>query len=849
MTWEKRTAGAPDRARRFALPAGGLRIAGVRPPLGTYLAGIGAGILGLAGVAFLALSDSGLPPALLAAAVLALGLGLGGALLRVRTLTAAGWAEVQRAETEVRNLRALVAASPDPWCAWSTGGAQAASPRFAEALAIPEARRLEDVETALDPSDAAALHGSFRHLQETGEPFLLTVRRADGERVFQLAGRRAGTGDGERFDLLWLRDMTATATDLARGVEARNRAEEECRRLSLALDTVPVPVWLRGTDLSIVWCNRAFARLLDADPRAVVDLGLELPGGALALPPRDLAMRARNGAHAETESRYLVVDGDRRLFRLTEMPLDRPDLQLGFGLDITGEQEIADELERHVSAHAEVLEQLGSAIAIFGADTRLRFYNRAYAQLWGLDEVWLDSEPGYGELLEDMRARRKLTEQVDFPRWKRQRLAQFTSLLEPEEEMVHLPDGRTLRTLTVPHPFGGLMFVQEDVTHTLALESSYNTLMAVQQETLDNLEEAVAVFGGDGRLKLHNPAFLRLWGLGEADLAGEPHIAALVERVRPLMDVGGDWAARRAELVAGLLDRMPRTSRMERVDGSVLTYSQVPLPDGAVLFSAMDVTDSVRVEQALRATNEALETADRLKSEFIANVSYQLRTPLNAIMGFAEILNNQYFGPLNPRQIEYARGVLEASRRLLALVNDILDLATIEAGFMVLERAPVEIAGLLNGVATLTRDWARQQELDLRTDIPAGIGTLEADEKRLKQALFNLVSNAVRFTPAGGRIVLSARREGDAVVLGVRDTGIGIPQDDQQRVFGRFERAHHQSRSGGAGLGLSLVKSIIELHGGRVEIESAPEHGTEVRCRLPTGPALAEPVAGSASAG
>lgn len=848
MTWEIRTAGATDGARRFDLSREGLRVDGVKPPLGTYLAGIGAGILGLAGLSFLALSGSALPPVLLAAAVLTLVLGLGIGLLRVHAAAGAGWAEAQRAGTEVRSLRALVAASPDPWCAWSTGGAHAASPRFAEALGIAAVQRLEDVETALAPSDAAALHGSFRHLQETGQPFLLTVHRADGERVFQLAGGRADGNDGERFDLLWLRDTTPAAADMARVGEARRRAEEQCQRLSLALDAVPVPVWLRGADLSIVWCNRAFARLLDADPRAVVEQGLELPGGALAQPPRDLAVRVRNGGRTEAESRYLVVEGDRRLFRLIEMPLERPDLQLGYGLDVTGEQEIADELERHVSAHAEVLEQLGSAIAIFGADTRLRFYNRAYAQLWGLDEVWLDSEPTYGELLEDMRARRKLTEQVDFPRWKRQRLALFTSLLEPQEDMVHLPDGRTLRSLTVPHPFGGLMFVQEDVTHTLALESSYNTLMAVQQETLDNLAEAIAVFGGDGRLKLHNPAFLRLWHLTEADLAGEPHIVSLIERVRPLLDLGGDWAARRADVVSGLLDRVPRTSRMERVDGIVLTYSQVPLPDGAVLFSALDITDSVRVEQVLRATNETLEAADRLKSEFIANVSYQLRTPLNAIMGFAEILNNQYFGPLNTRQIEYAKGVLEASRRLLALVNDILDLATIEAGFMVLERAPVDIAGLLNSVALLTRDWARQQELDLRTEIPADIGMLEADEKRLKQALFSLVSNAVKFTPPGGRIVLAARREGDEVVLSVRDTGIGIPRADQQRVFGRFERAHNQPRTGGAGLGLSLVKSFVELHGGRVEMDSEPEHGTVVRCRLPVLPPLQPAEAGRAVA-
>jgi signal transduction histidine kinase len=240
----------------------------------------------------------------------------------------------------------------------------------------------------------------------------------------------------------------------------------------------------------------------------------------------------------------------------------------------------------------------------------------------------------------------------------------------------------------------------------------------------------------------------------------------------------------------------------------------------------------------LRERNAALEAADRLKAEFIANVSYQLRTPLNAIMGFAEILTNQYFGTLNDRQIEYSRAVLDSGQRLLLLINDILDLATVEAGFMVLERAPLDLDGVLNGVAALTRDWARKEGLRLEIDTPGDLGTIEGDEKRLKQALFNLISNAIKFTPPGGEIVLAGRREPGAAVLSVSDTGIGIPPEDQDRVFGRFERANPQARQTGAGLGLSLVRSFIELHGGHVEIDSAVDRGTVIRCVLPVSGVL-----------
>jgi signal transduction histidine kinase len=255
-----------------------------------------------------------------------------------------------------------------------------------------------------------------------------------------------------------------------------------------------------------------------------------------------------------------------------------------------------------------------------------------------------------------------------------------------------------------------------------------------------------------------------------------------------------------------------------------------------VLLTCLDVTDTARVERALRERNEALETAGQLKSEFIANVSYELRTPLNGIIGFAEILANQYFGTLNQRQLDYSRGILDSSHRLLSLINDILDLATIEAGYLVLETGPVDVSEMLQAIMTLTRERARNQDLDLALACPAAIGTIEGDERRLKQALFNLISNAIKFTPSGGSIKVEARREGGDLLLAVSDTGVGIPSADRVRIFEKFERGNAQLPQSGAGLGLSLVKSLIELHGGAVEIDSAPGSGTIVTCRLPATP-------------
>ncbi|MBM3560662.1 MAG: HAMP domain-containing histidine kinase [Alphaproteobacteria bacterium] len=254
------------------------------------------------------------------------------------------------------------------------------------------------------------------------------------------------------------------------------------------------------------------------------------------------------------------------------------------------------------------------------------------------------------------------------------------------------------------------------------------------------------------------------------------------------------------------------------------------------LFSYLDVSDRHRVERALRERNEALGATDQLKSEFVANISYELRRPLNTIIGFAEVLSGNMFGALNGRQAEYVDGILESSETLLELINDILDLASIEAGYFELETAPVDVKSMMTGVFALNHEQARANELELALDCPDDIGVIVADERRLKQVLFNLVSNAIKFTPAGGRIELSADRKGDHIAFAVSDTDIGIPEEEHSRVLRKFERGRNplgRQTGTGAGLGLSLVKSIVELHGGELAIRSAVDQGTTVTCRIP----------------
>lgn len=692
---------------------------------------------------------------------------------------------------------------------------------------------LQDVYDALQPASAEKLQQPMRELRDKGEEFAAQILVKNSNRVLWLQGARYLQRGQPPASILWLRDISRFVDETKRQVEFLHQANSQLSEMRLLLEQAPFPMWLRGRDLAISWCNAAYAQAVGASMDEVLARQIELVPNNQRGKEKSLAEIAREKNGRASQQRHAVIDGQRRLLAITETCAGTEQQLLGYAIDKTQEAEQEAELKRHIKAHNDVLEQMAAPIAIYGADTRLKFYNRAYLKLWHTDENFLRTEPSMSDILEDLRARRKAPEQSDFVKYKKERLALFTSLIEPREDVMHLPDGTSLRIMAMPHPFGGIMFVHEDVTDKLALESSYNTLIAVQRETLDNLAEGIAVYGGDGKLKLYNPAYMRIWQFKEKELANHPHIGDLLEMKKPLLNYGHDWASFKKEAIAERLDRTTHAGRYERSDGSVIQYACVPLPDGAVLISYLDVTDSMRAEKALRETNIALAAADKLKSEFVANVSYQLRTPLNTIMGYAEILANGYFGALNERQLDYARTMMDASKKLLHLINDVLDLATIEAGRMALSRKPVAVKALLESALDMTAEWARQQSITLAMLCEDVNLSFEADEQRMKQVLFNLISNAIQYTPSGGAITLEAKKDGTWMAISITDNGMGIPPEDQQRIFGSFERANPEARQAGAGLGLSLVKSFIELHGGHIIIDSRKGHGTRITCMVP----------------
>ena len=675
----------------------------------------------------------------------------------------------------------------------------------------------------LMPRSAAALESAVAALRERGAAFDLVIEAQNGAPL-EVQGRKSAAHIIVRF--LSLSESQRVRARLK--LDNQRLAEAHGTMLGL-IDALNMPFWIRAKDGRLKWVNRAYAAAVEAaDPDAAVREGKEL----LGTQAREAIDRQHMAKPIFEQSLSTVIAGDRRVFAVTDFASGEG--SSGIAVDKSETEAIRAEYERMVRSHADTLDQLNTAVAIFDEHETLRFFNQAFQKLWELDHGFLASAPDNALLIDRLRSEGKIAEQPEWRRWKENLLSAYRSV-ESQEHWWHLPDGKTIRVIANPQPKGGVTWVFENLTEKMDLESRYQTAVRVQGETLDNLAEGVAVFGPDGRLRLSNPAFVALWGLSQDVVKPNVHVQA----IRDLCDqraADSPWGGFVAAITGFDDERRDRHGQTELTDGTVLRYAVIHLPNGQVMMTFVDVTDSVNVERALKEKNEALEKADQLKNDFVQHVSYELRSPLTNIIGFTELLSQPTTGPLTPRQRDYVEHVGSSSSVLLTIVNDILDLATVDAGIMQLEISEVPVDETIAAAAELIADRLEEHSIRLKIDARDAPKSFHGDETRIRQILYNLLSNAVNYAPDGSAIRLSCRGLEIGTEFSVHDDGPGMPPEILDTVFRRFEPRNNGGRRRGAGLGLSIVKSFVDLHGGSVRIETAPDQGTTVFCLFPINP-------------
>jgi signal transduction histidine kinase len=701
-------------------------------------------------------------------------------------------------------------------------------------------KKLDDLaqdEHGISPEDFAVLRESIETARASAGQVLCRVRTLGTGRAFEVRGGPAPPGEALGSLLLWFVDVSSAEEERVKLALRLRQTDAAVNSLTQVIEAAPFPMWYRGPDLRLGLVNSAFVQAVEGrDGADVIERGAELIDAEGDDGPLARAREAQANSRVVSRMQPAIIRGERRMLRLVDVPLSNGAVA-GFALDVQDLEEARAELARHIDAQRELADRMTAGTAQFDADRTLSFFNRPFAAMAQIDPEWLAEKPEFDRVIERMRDEHRLPETRDFPAWKDERRGWFTSAEEVIEEEWMLPAGDHIRVVAQPLPDGGLRLFLEDRTEQLRLASARDTLLRVRAATFDNLYEAISVFASDGRLYTWNRRFIDDWELDEEWLSSHPRVDELVPAMARKL-VNPITAAQIREMVRQTTnERQSSTGRISMTDGRHFQFAAVPLPDGNALLTMVDVTDSTRIESALRERAAALEEADRVKTDFVANMSYELRTPLTSIGGFAELLGGGYAGELSSKAGDYVSAILESVDRLSKLINDVLDLTTADARGVALEKERVDIGGLCRAAIEKAKPRAAEKSQKLEVEISTSAGHVFGDARRLRESIEHLLQNAMAYTDRKGRISLSAEGDKKEAVIRIADNGTGIDATDLPRVFNRFDRVAEAGVRGEAalGLGLPLTRQFIEAHGGTVEIESEKSKGTSVTLTIPRG--------------
>lgn len=686
-------------------------------------------------------------------------------------------------------------------------------------------------EGGFSPEHMQRLDEHVRLAQRTGKPFESSFAVAGSDRALAVAG---GLADSQIYPngaaLLWFFDRSEPHRDQARLSEEADAARDAFAALSGLIEAAPLPMWHRAPDGRLMLVNRAFVDAVAGDTaESVIAAGSELVENDAGRSAASVAQEAADKREAISRDVSVTIDGERRHMLVVDVPLGETGVA-GYAIDVQDLADTRSEHRRFVAAQRDMLDAMSAAVIQFDGEEIATFANLPFRRLFQIEEAWLGEDPDFPRVLDRMRDRSRLPEVRDFSAWRAERQGWFRHAEAVEENWL-LPDGTHLRVLAQPSPDGGLLLIFEDRTEQARLASSRDTLLQVRTATLNNLFEGIAVFAADGSLNLWNERFAEIWQADDKALAGHPHIDKLIGALAPSLVDPSKVAVMRETVRAATEKRARRDGRMRFADGRHFRFSTIPLPDGNALFSMLDISDSQRIERALRERNEALTEADAIKGRFLANMSYEFRTPLTSIQGFAEMLAAGLAGELGEQASDYVDAILQSVERLSGQINTVLDLSQGEAGALPIDKKPVKLGDALTALVKDHRGAAKKAKIDLRLDVRGSAGTIAADEKRLNQALGHVLGNAIAYVGEGGAVLLFADGRDDSARIVVSDDGPGMDAKAQAQALGRFEGQRGEGPVGR--LGLPLARQLIEAHGGRFELISQQGEGTMVTLELP----------------
>ena len=689
----------------------------------------------------------------------------------------------------------------------------------------------------LSGKDLASLEDKVRETQRTGNEFSLPLPIVGSPRRLLVIG---GIADAVIYPngaaLLWFFDSTDSLRELEKRTEESEKAKAAFAALAGLIESAPLPMWHRSPDMSLNFVNRAYVEAVGAaDGLQVVQYNIELLEPENGKTAASFATEAMQKGENVERVVSATLGAERRQLRVFDIPLGESGEAgvAGLAIDVQDLITARNEFRQLSDAQRHLLNMMSAGVVQFSYDYTLIFANLPFQRLFAFRDQWLTEKPEFARVLDRMRENGKLPEVRDFPAWREERENWFRNP-EPSEENWLLPDGTHLRVLAQPVPDGGLLLIFEDRTEQAQLASAHDILLRVRTATFDNLFEAIAVFASDGRISIWNRLFAETWGLPDDILIKHPRLDELL----PLM---AKHLKKQSQIsIIGELVRMTTANREQRrskaafVDNRIFHIATIPLPDGNALFTMLDMSDSLKIEQALRDRNAALQEADGIKAKFLANMSYEFRTPLTSISGFADLLKAGVAGDLNSQSLEYVEAILTSADRLTEQINTVLDYSQSEAGAMPIARETVNIQSWLNQIAESKSAFAIEKGVVLDLKLDEAKGTFSLDPKRMGQAVGQILDNAIRYHKKNGDVLLFARNGHDGLEIIVSDNGPGISAENQTIITSGGKRSQSLTEDPILkGLGLLLAKQLVETHNGHFRIESKQGEGSTIFMTLP----------------
>ena len=474
------------------------------------------------------------------------------------------------------------------------------SRRLAVILDLPDGinSKFDEVLRHFYKDDAEKIQKYASLLREDGVSFEDKFVIKSGK-TLNLCGARISGADGSVYgDIIWFRDISSDAAYVERLLEEQKILQNNLRNMENMADNLPYPVWLRNSNLALAAVNKKYAEFVGcADKKTILADNIEIDtGGSEEEKIRSLATKAQETNRPQNCNISRNKDGRHFCFEAIETPFhDEESLDkistVGILHDISEFDELKHNLKQHQNAHLEILGTLGTAFAVFDGNMKLSFYNQSFKSLWHLDDEWLENNRTYGNFLDNLREHGLLPEVPDYPAYKTEEQKKFSDIIEPKEDLLYLPDGRTLRRVCAPYMKGGLVFAFEDISDRLATSREYNMLQSVQQEILDNVSDAVLIFGSNGRLKFYNKSYVDLWNAEAVKLDEEPTFNELLDTQRKFFAAVENWSELKKNIIGHLFSSNTQAFGLKRTDGVTLECFSVLLSSESIMVLMRKVSE------------------------------------------------------------------------------------------------------------------------------------------------------------------------------------------------------------------------------------------------------------------